>query len=52
MAEAKEVRHAGIGLDLNINGLDDLKRANSMMDDFLETMKEASRIADKFKKQF
>lgn len=52
MAEAKEVRHAGIGLDLSINGLDDFKRANSMMDDFLETMKEASRITDKFKNNF
>lgn len=52
MAEAKEVRHAGIGLDLNMNGLDDFKRANSMMDDFLETMKEASRITDKFKNNF
>lgn len=52
MAEAKEVRHAGIGLDLSMNGLDDFKRANSMMDDFLETMKEASRITDKFKNNF
>lgn len=52
MAEAKEVRHAGIGLDLSINGLDDFKRANSMTDDFLETMKEASRITDKFKNNF
>lgn len=52
MAEAKEVRHAGIGLDLSVNGLDDFKRANSMMDDFLETMKEASRITDKFKNNF
>ena len=52
MAEAKEVRHAGIGLDLSINGLDDFKRANSMMDDFLDTMKEASRITDKFKNNF
>ncbi|MEK2588735.1 hypothetical protein ABQ284_11380 [Lentilactobacillus buchneri] len=34
MAKSKEVRHAGIGLDLSINGLDDFKRANSMMDDF------------------
>ena len=52
MAKAKEVRHAGIGLDLSINGLDDFKRANSMMDDFLDTMKEASRITDKFKSNF
>uniref|UniRef100_UPI00403F457A phage tail tip lysozyme n=1 Tax=Lentilactobacillus hilgardii TaxID=1588 RepID=UPI00403F457A len=52
MAEAKEVRHAGIGLDLSMNGLDDFKRANSMMDNFLETMKEASRITDKFKNNF
>lgn len=52
MAESKEVRHAGIGLDLSMNGLDDFKRANSMMDDFLETMKEASRITDKFKNNF
>ena len=52
MAEAKEVRHAGIGLDFSMNGLDDLKRANSMMDNFLKTMKEASRIADKFKNNF
>ncbi len=52
MAEAKEVRHAGIGLDLSMNGLDDFKRANSMMDDFIETMKEASRIADEFKHNF
>lgn len=52
MAKAKEVRHAGIGLDLSVNGLDDFKRANSMMDDFLETMKEASRITDKFKNNF
>ncbi|MCT3398938.1 phage tail tip lysozyme [Lentilactobacillus hilgardii] len=52
MAEAKEVRHAGIGLDLSMNGLDDFKRANSMMDDFLDTMKEASRITDKFKNNF
>ncbi|ORM99211.1 putative endopeptidase p60 precursor [Lentilactobacillus parabuchneri] len=52
MAESKEVRHAGIGLDFSMNGLDDFKRANSMMDDFLETMKEASRITDKFKNNF
>lgn len=52
MAETKELRHAGIGIDLNVNGLDDFKRANSMMDDLLETMKEASRITDKFKSNF
>ncbi|WP_179193466.1 tape measure protein [Levilactobacillus brevis] len=52
MAETKELRHAGIGIDLNVNGLDDFKRANSMMNDFLETMKEASRITDKFKNNF
>lgn len=52
MAETKELRHAGIGIDLKVNGLDDFKRANSMMDDLLETMKEASRITDKFKSNF
>lgn len=52
MAETKELRHAGIGIDLNVNGLDNFKRANSMMDDLLETMKEASRITDKFKSNF
>lgn len=39
-------------IDLSMNGIDDFKRANSMIDDFLETMKEASRITDKFKNAF
>ncbi|ORN08349.1 putative endopeptidase p60 precursor [Lentilactobacillus parabuchneri] len=52
MAESKEVRHAGIGLDFNMNGLDDFKRVSSMVDDLVDTMKEASRITDKFKNNF
>lgn len=52
MAEAKEVRHAGIGVDLNMNGLGDLRKTNGMVDSLLESLKEADRVAEKFRNSF
>lgn len=49
MAETKELRHAGIGIDLNINGLEEFRKANSMLDDFMRSFHEITGQADKLK---
>lgn len=49
MAETKELRHAGIGIDLNVNGLEEFRKANSMLDDFMRSFHEITGQADKLK---
>lgn len=49
MAETKELRHAGIGIDLKVNGLDEFRKANSMLDDFMRSFHEITGQADKLK---
>ncbi|WP_214464436.1 NlpC/P60 family protein [Levilactobacillus brevis] len=49
MAETKELRHAGIGIDLNVNGLEEFRKANSMLDDFMRSFHEVTGQADKLK---
>lgn len=49
MAETKELRHAGIGIDLKVNGLDEFRKANSMLDDFMCSFHEITGQADKLK---
>lgn len=49
MAETKELRHAGIGIDLNVNGLEEFRKANSMLDDFMRSFHELTGQADKLK---
>lgn len=49
MAETKELRHAGIGIDLNVNGLEEFRKANSMLDEFMRSFHEMTGQADKLK---
>lgn len=49
MAETKELRHAGIGIDLKVNGLEEFRKANSMLDDFMRSFHEITGQADKLK---
>lgn len=49
MAETKELRHAGIGIDLNVNGLEEFRKANSMLDEFMRSFHEITGQADKLK---
>ncbi|MBS0948446.1 C40 family peptidase [Levilactobacillus brevis] len=49
MAETKELRHAGIGIDLNVNGLEEFRKANSMLDEFMRSFHEVTGQADKLK---
>lgn len=49
MAETKELRHAGIGIDLNVNGLEEFRKANSMLDDFIRSFRKVTGQADKLK---
>lgn len=49
MAETKELRHAGIDIDLNVNGLEEFRKANSMLDDFMRSFHEITGQADKLK---
>ncbi|ARN91245.1 hypothetical protein AZI09_12185 (plasmid) [Levilactobacillus brevis] len=49
MAETKELRHAGIGIGLNVNGLEEFRKANSMLDDFMRSFHEITGQADKLK---
>lgn len=48
MAE-KEVKHAGLGIDLNINGLSEFKQANEVSDRFINRMHELSEVIDGIK---
>ena len=49
MAETKELRHAGIGIDLKVNGLEEFRKANSMLDDFMRSFHKITGQADKLK---
>lgn len=49
MAATKELRHAGIGIDLKVNGLEEFRKANSMLDDFMRSFHEITGQADKLK---
>lgn len=49
MAETKELRHAGLGMDININGLEEFRKANSMLDEFMRSFHEVTGQADKLK---
>lgn len=49
MAETKELRHAGIGIDLNVNGLEEFRKANSILDDFIRSFRKVTGQADKLK---
>lgn len=48
MAEGEEVRHAGIGIDLHLSGLEGLKYANETINQLRDTMKEGTTIAEHF----
>ncbi|GHP12965.1 hypothetical protein YK48G_03900 [Lentilactobacillus fungorum] len=52
MAESKELKHAGIGVDLNMNGLEDLRKASSMVDDLKAAFKDFDHVTEQFRNSF
>lgn len=51
MADHDEVAHAAIGIDLNIDGFEQLRHVSDALDSVIDTFKGASRIADEFREK-